>query len=107
MKKRYAFVMRIKPELKADYKKAHDEIWPEMAQAIRRSGIRNYSIYFREDGTLFAYLEAPDPAKAFEWLGKTEVNTRWQKAMDRYFVKKDPALLGPEVVSLEEVFHQD
>ena len=107
MKKRYAFVMRIKPELKADYKKAHDEIWPEMAQAIRRSGIRNYSIYFREDGTLFAYLEAPDPAKAFEWLGKTEVNTRWQKAMDRYFVKKDPPLLGPEVVSLEEVFHQD
>ena len=107
MKKRYAFLMRIKPELRADYKKAHDEIWPDMAKAIRRSGIRNYSIYFREDGTLFAYLEAPDPAKAFEWLGKTEVNTRWQKAMDKYFVKKDPALLGPEVVSLEEVFHQD
>ncbi len=106
MKKRYAFLMRIKPELKAEYKKAHDEIWPDMARAIRRSGIRNYSIYFREDGTLFAYLEAPDPAGAFAWLGKTEVNTRWQKAMDKYFVKKDSQTLGADVVPLEEVFHQ-
>jgi L-rhamnose mutarotase len=107
VKKRYAFQMRIKPELKTEYRKAHDEIWPDMARAIRRSGIRNYSIYFREDGTLFAYLEARDPAQAFAWLGKTEVNTRWQKAMDRFFVKENPALLGPEVVPLEEVFHQD
>jgi L-rhamnose mutarotase len=107
MKKRYAFLMRIKPELKAEYKKAHDEIWPEMSRAIRKSGIRNYSIYFRDDGTLFAYLEAKDPAQAFAWLGKTEVNERWQKAMDRYFVKKDPSILGAEVVPLEEVFHQD
>jgi len=107
MKKRYAFLMRIKPELKAEYKKAHDEIWPDMAQAIRKSGIRNYSIYFREDGTLFAYLEARDPGQAFQWVGKTEVNTRWQKAMDRFFVKKDSSALGPEVVPLEEVFHQD
>ena len=104
---RYACLFRIKPELKAEYKKAHDEIWPDMARAIRKSGIRNYSIYFREDGTLFAYLEAKDPARAFELLGKTEVNTRWQKAMDRFFVKKDPSTLGPEVVPLEEVFHQD
>ena len=105
MKKRYAFLMRIKPELKAEYKKAHDEIWPDMARAIRKSGIRNYSIYFRDDGTLFAYLESKDPAKAFEWLGKTEVNARWQKAMDKFFVKKDPSILGPEVVPLEEVFY--
>jgi L-rhamnose mutarotase len=33
------------------------------------------------------------------------VNERWQKAMDRFFVKKDPAILGPEVVPLEEVFY--
>jgi L-rhamnose mutarotase len=107
MRKRYAFLMRIKPELKAEYKKAHDEIWPDMARAIRKSGIRNYSIYFRDDGTLFAYLESKDPAKAFAWLGKTEVNERWQKAMDKYFVKKDSSILGPEVVPVEEVFHLD
>jgi L-rhamnose mutarotase len=105
--KRYGFLMKVKPELKAEYRKAHDEIWPEMAAAIRDSGIRNYSIYFLPDGTLFAYLESDDPAKSFELLGRTEVNARWQKAMDRFFVKKDPRTVGADVVEIEEVFHID
>ena len=107
MKKRYAFQMRIKPELKAEYKKAHDEIWPDMAKAIRKSGIRNYSIFFRKDGTLFAYLESKDPIESFEFLAKQEVNGRWQKAMDKYFVKENSAILGPEMEEIEEVFHID
>jgi L-rhamnose mutarotase len=105
--KRYTFIMRIKPELKDDYKRAHHEIWPDMARAIRDSGIRNYSISFRPDGTLFAYLESPDPALSFEKLGRTEVNARWQKAMDRFFVKRDPSSTGPDVEVIEEVFHID
>jgi L-rhamnose mutarotase len=105
--KRYSFIMKIKPELRAEYIKAHDEIWPDMAQAIRDSGIRNYSIYLRPDGTLFAYLESDDPAKAMERLGRTEVNARWQKAMDRFFVKKDPRVIGAEIEDIEEVFHID
>ena len=68
--KRYTFIMRIKPELKAEYQKAHDEIWPDMAQAIRDSGIRNYSISFRADGTLFAYLESPGPGALLREAGK-------------------------------------
>ena len=105
--KRYAFLMKIKPELRTEYEKAHDEIWPDMAAAIRDAGIRNYSIYFQPDGTLFAYLECADPEAAFAKLGKTEVNARWQTAMDRFFVKKDPSTVGPDVVEIEEVFHID
>jgi L-rhamnose mutarotase len=105
--KRFAFIFRIKPELKNEYKKAHDEIWPDMAQAIRDSGIKNYSIFFRKDGTLFAYLEAEDPEKSFEYIGKQEVNERWQISMDKFFVKEDPQILGPEMEVIEEVFHID
>ena len=104
---RYAFIFRIKPELKDEYRKDHDEIWPDMAEAIRKSGIRNYSIYFRKDGTLFAYLEAEDPVAAFAHIEKQEVNGRWQEAMDRYFIKEDTTILGPEMEELEEVFHID
>ena len=103
--KRHGCVFRIKPELKGEYKKAHDEIWPEMARAIRESGIGNYSIFFQKDGTLFAYYECEDAAKAMEYMNKTEVNPRWQKAMEEYFVKKAPTILGPEMEDLEEVFH--
>ena len=105
--KRFAFIFRIKPGLKNEYKKAHDEIWPDMAQAIRDSGIKNYSIFFRKDGTLFAYLEAEDPEKSFEYIGKQEVNERWQISMDKFFVKEDPQILGPEMEVIEEVFHID
>ncbi len=104
---RYSFIFRIRPDLKDEYKKAHDEIWPELVQVIRESGIRNYSIFFRKDGTLFAYLEADDPAKSFEYIKGMEVNTRWQKAMERYFVKENSSILGPEIEEIEEVFHLD
>lgn len=104
---RTAFIFKIKPELKEAYKKDHDEIWPELAQAIRDAGLRNYSIFFRKDGTLFAYVESDDFEKAMSELGKTEVNARWQKFMDKYFIKTDPSVLGPEIEIIEEVFHLD
>jgi L-rhamnose mutarotase len=78
-----------------------------MAQAIRASGIRNYTISFRADGLLCAYLESDDPDRSFAVLGKTEVNARWQKMMDRFFVKGDATIVGPEVIAVEEVFHLD
>ncbi|MGM0365913.1 MAG: L-rhamnose mutarotase [Actinomycetota bacterium] len=104
---RVGFKFKIKPELKTEYKKAHDEIWPEMARAIKDAGISNYSIFFSTDGTLFAYLEARDYKRGMEKLGKTDVNRRWQEHMEKYFVKKDPTVLGPEIEMLEEVFYLD
>ena len=105
---RVAFSFRIKPELKAGYKKAHDEIWPELAQEITRHGISNYSIFFRPDGTLFGYLECKgDFEEASAKMAELEVSKRWQEYMDGYFVKDDESTVGPEMVPLEEVFHLD
>ena len=104
---RSAFVFKMKPELKAEYKKAHDEIWPEFAKEISDAGIKNYSIFFRKDGTLFAYCEVDDFDKTMGELGKTELNKKWQLFMDRFFVKEDPSVLGPDMEMLEEVFHLD
>ncbi len=104
---RVGSIFKIKPELKDEYKKAHDEIWPELAKAIKDAGISNYSIYFRKDGTLFSYLETDNYEKAMKELAKTDVNTRWQKHMEKYFIKEDKSILGPEIEILEEVFHLD
>ncbi|MCL5985670.1 MAG: L-rhamnose mutarotase [Actinobacteria bacterium] len=104
---RVGFLFRIKPELKDEYKKAHDEIWSEMISEMRRVGLRNYSIFFRKDGLLFAYLETDDFDKAMSEFSKTEANERWQKYMEKYFVKEDKSILGPETEMLEEVFHMD
>jgi L-rhamnose mutarotase len=105
--KRYASLFRIRPEMVGEYRKAHDEIWPDMARAIRESGIRNYSIFFRADGTLFSYFECEDAEAAFKYMRSQEVNGRWQRAMEKFFVKRDSTILGPEVEDIAEVFHID
>jgi L-rhamnose mutarotase len=104
---RYGMIWKIKPEMKEEYKKDHDNIWPDMAEALKDAGYKNYSIYFRKDGTMFAYLEHENLKKGGDILGVTEVNARWQKAMAKYFINSDPAIIGPEIEMLEEVFHID
>lgn len=71
---RLAWVMRLKPGNEAIYKLRHDEIWPEMLDAMRAEGVRSFSIYLH-GLDLFAYMErdtAPDPhekpsALAYRW----------------------------------------
>ena len=44
--KRVAFTMQLKPGQKEEYKKRHDEIWPELKQLLKQAGISEYSIFF-------------------------------------------------------------
>ena len=41
----YAWVLGIKPGYEEEYKRRHDEIWPDMTEALKQSGIRNYHIF--------------------------------------------------------------
>ena len=52
---RVAFTMKLKPGMKDEYKKRHDEIWPELVVLLRESGVSDYSIFLDESThTLFA-----------------------------------------------------
>jgi L-rhamnose mutarotase len=52
-----AFVMRLKPGREQEYRRRHDEIWPELKAALTQAGIRDYSIFLDEVTlTLFAVL---------------------------------------------------
>jgi L-rhamnose mutarotase len=80
MTQRTAFVLRVQPEKIDDYVNAHREVWPEMLDALRGAGIRNYTI-FRDDNRMFGYFEADDLEAAGRYLAQQEVCTRWQDAM--------------------------
>ena len=55
---RVAFKMKLKSSKIDEYKKRHNEIWPELKNAISNAGISNYSIFYDEEtGILFAYHE--------------------------------------------------
>jgi len=43
--KRVAFKMKLKVGYEVEYKKRHDEIWPELKEKLSRAGIYDYSIF--------------------------------------------------------------
>ena len=89
----------------AEYKRRHDEIWPEMATALRAAGIRNYSI-FLDGPKLFAYLEVEDVERMRRALAGDATNARWQEYMRGMIdVEVDPATEFPRL--LPEMFHLD
>lgn len=56
-----AFTMKLKPGTVAEYKKRHDEIWPELARELHQAGISDYSIFLDEETlTLFAVRKLGD-----------------------------------------------
>jgi len=56
-----AFRMKLKPGVVDEYKRRHDEIWPELAQLLSSAGIYDYSIFLdEEDLHLFAVLKLRD-----------------------------------------------
>jgi len=108
--RRIAGIYKIKPEMVNEYKKDHDNIWPEMVEGIEKIGIKNYSIFFREDGTLFSYMEVDDIDKfkrAYKKFVKSEVRRKWDKKMAKYFVSSCKENISPEMINLIEIFHID
>ena len=103
MTERSAFVLQVRPERMEDYVRAHREVWPEMLDALRGAGIRNYTI-FRHGNQMFGYFEADDLEAAAEYLAGKEVSTRWQDAMAELLEHRVPEAGPPQ---LEEVFRLD
>lgn len=54
--KRFAQVIRLRPEMENRYRELHANCWPEVLHTIEACNIRNYSIYLL-NGYLFAYME--------------------------------------------------
>ena len=49
---RVAFKMQLNPGQEAEYQRRHDEIWPELAELLQQTGIRNYSIFLDSSKTV-------------------------------------------------------
>jgi L-rhamnose mutarotase len=106
--KRIGFILKVKPEKIAEYKQHHEAVWPDMLDALRRTGWHNYSLFMREDGLLFGYFEAAESFEASQaGMANEEVNARWQSFMAPYFENLTGAHADESMATLEEVFHLD
>lgn len=100
---RNAFTMKLKKGHEAEYKKRHDEIWPELARELSAVGIHNYSIFLDPSTlVLFAYQEL-DPNNTTAQLNVKPVMKRWyDRMMDIMETNPDHS---PRMYPLTEVFH--
>ena len=106
--KRVGFLLKVKEDKLEEYKQHHEAVWPEMLDALRRTGWHNYSLFMTQDGKLFGYFETPDSFQAaLEGMYKEEVNTKWQDFMAPYFESPDGGHADEMMIELEEVFHLD
>jgi L-rhamnose mutarotase len=104
---RVGFCFKVKKDRIPEYRERHRQVWPDMLQALRESGWQNYSLFLREDGLLFGYLETDDFQKALDGMAIREVNLRWQAEMGPFFESLEGRRPDQGMLVLEEVFHLD
>jgi L-rhamnose mutarotase len=105
--KRFGQIIKLRPGKEEEYKKLHRESWPGVLAQIRRSNIRNYTI-FLHDGILFACYEyiGNDYEKDMAAMAADKTTQEWWKftsACQESIDSTEP----PEWKDIEEVFHTD
>jgi L-rhamnose mutarotase len=102
---RAAFTMKLKPGHEVEYKRRHDEIWPELVKELEAAGVSDYSIYLDPSTlTLFAFQKLKDHNSA-DLLPSREIVRKWWKRMAD-IMETNPDC-SPVIVPLKEVFHMD
>lgn len=87
---RFAWKARVLPGKLEEYKRRHDEIWPEMTAVLNEAGIHNYTIWNVGD-ELFGYYECESVAFASRVQAQSLVVDRWNVYMkDVMEMEMDP-----------------
>jgi L-rhamnose mutarotase len=97
---RRAFTMRLKPGALPEYKRHHDNLWPELFREIERSGIAHIST-FQRDCDLFLFSEITDE-QAWDRLWHSEIHRKWGELMEPLMNFKDGMV---DFGELREIFH--
>jgi L-rhamnose mutarotase len=102
---RHAFKMKLKPGVTAEYKKRHDEIWPELAAELKAAGVSDYTIFLDEETlTLFAVQKLGEKNSAAALPHSPVVRKWWDYMAPLMETHPDHS---PVARPLKEVFHLD
>ncbi|KAJ4417600.1 hypothetical protein N0V82_006073 [Gnomoniopsis sp. IMI 355080] len=113
--KRYAQIVKLKPEHYDEYKKVHAAVWPEVAKQIKNCNIIDYSIFYDDQSNVlfatFKYVgydyegdmeRMRDNPKVREWWKMTDEFQESLVAGAQSSESGEPSWWKP----LEEVFYQ-
>ena len=76
---RFAWKATVKEGMLSEYKKRHDNIWPELKQVLKEAGISNYTIW-NTGNELFGYFECDKGvAYAEKYQAASSVVDKWNE----------------------------
>ncbi|MBL0269901.1 MAG: L-rhamnose mutarotase [Chitinophagaceae bacterium] len=100
---RVAFKMQLFKGQEAEYKKRHDQLWPELESLLKETGIMEYSIFLDEvTGDLFGVLKISDALK-LDALPDQPVMKKWWAYMKDIMASNPDN--SPVSIPLQEVFY--
>ena len=100
---RIAFKMQLNKGAEAEYKKRHDELWPELTQLLKSTGISDYAIFLDEStNSLFGTLKI-ETAQLLDDLPAHPVMQKWWSHM-KDIMESNPDN-SPVSIPLKEVFY--
>jgi L-rhamnose mutarotase len=88
MTRRFCFALDLKndPALIAEYIRHHEQVWPEVLQSLRDSGIREMEIY-RVDTRMFLIMDVDETFSLEKKAAADRANPRvqaWEELMWRF-----------------------
>ena len=102
---KYAFRMQLQPGQEAEYRRRHDEIWPELAALLREAGVSDYSIHLDpETGDSLRRALAARHHRMDDLPGHPVMRRWWAHMADIMRTNPDNS---PVAVPLETVFHME
>ena len=102
---KYAFKMQLNPGMEAEYRKRHDEIWPDLVALLKEAGISDYSIHLDpETNILFGVLWRRDGHTMDDLPNHPVMQKWWAHMADVMATKPDNE---PVATPLTTVFHMD
>ena len=97
--------MYLNDGMEAEYKRRHDQLWPEMKEMIHEFGGKNYSIFLdRDTNILFGYIEIESEEKWAKSADTAICRKWWDYMADIMKVNPDNS---PVSIDLADVFHLD
>jgi L-rhamnose mutarotase len=102
-KEKYAFKMQLNPGMEEEYRRRHDEIWPELVELLKESGVEDYSIHLdRETGILFGVLWRRADHRMADLPGHPVMKRWWAHMADIMKTHSDDSPVDKPLVT---VFH--
>ncbi len=103
--KRFGFKMKMKPGCREEYIRRHNEIWPELAEYIKKGGVSDYSIFLDEETNILFAVQKVSGEQSSQDMGISPVVARWWDYM-KDIMETNPDN-SPVTIPLEEVFYME